>query len=328
MLTRQNKIVFVVTTEGTNNYSVMTRIAIKTVRLTNPLLKIVVVCDMESNKALRKVFDPIINEVDEWLVIDTPLGDAYYRSRFIKTNLRVYIEGPFIYLDCDIVVRRNISEIYKLNCDIAVARNHSREKYSEQIWHSDIDILKNMNWNYGNTNYLNTGVIYYSNSKRAHLLGNEWHKLWLESYEKLNKYQDQPAFNNSILSIDPKIYLLPDSYNSQFKVTCSVALSASIWHYYASAQKKPNTCFEILTIKILSGKKVKMDEIKDLVTSNYPWRHNNIIDDIAAKKIVKRGVFNGWEAAWINRSFISYLVNLIFRRVMRITENIVWSVTK
>ncbi len=88
------KAVFAITSQGKDFFTAMTRVAVASLRLSNPTMRLIVACDAESDLAIKRCSDPLIVEVDEWLVIDTPTGNAGFRNRFVKTSLRATRPAP------------------------------------------------------------------------------------------------------------------------------------------------------------------------------------------------------------------------------------------
>src|SRR5262245_33219501 len=119
--------VYAVASSGCDLYSVMVRISAASIRVTNPDVAIIVACDGQSSTAMQNSRDPLLDEVDDLIVCDTPAGDSAFRSRFVKTQLRRLVGGSFLFLDNDTFVRDDISEIFSLGGDIACAPNHSRD---------------------------------------------------------------------------------------------------------------------------------------------------------------------------------------------------------
>lgn len=304
----KNKVVFAVTSKGNDFYSTMTRVAVASLRLSNPDLFIIVACDRETDNNMKLSNDLLIEEVDCWLEVDTPNGSDGFRNRFVKTNLRKMIEGPFLFLDSDVLVRKNLNEIFKIDADIAAARNHSREIFSEQIWEADEAALKALGWEIGSKVYINGGVIFFNDTPKARHFGEEWHKNWQYSYDILKRYRDQPSLNYAIQLTKPKFFLLSDRYNSQFKSNPKSAKNSFLWHYYTSENEIFFTKFEIYINDILNGGKMNNEDIKNIINAPHPWRRNNFFDDVASRSLMKNNMYKGWGAAWLKREFKQYLM--------------------
>ncbi len=231
------KTVYVVTSSGRDIYTAMTRISVASLRQTNPGVQTVVACDAETDKALRQGQDPLLGEVDDWLVVETPSESPVFRNRFIKTSLRSRIDGPYLYLDSDTVIRDDLSAIFSVPGDVGGAPNHSRGMYAHQISGIDQAILKQMGWSTSPSVYVNGGALYASESDGAHRFYRLWHEKWLESYRRRQDYRDQPALNSAIWEAPATCSILPHRYNAQIVHAPETAQDAAIWHYY-SAKKR------------------------------------------------------------------------------------------
>ena len=314
-------VVFAITSDGNDFYTALTRVAVASLRISNPSLSITVACDCETDRAIREVNDSIIDEIDDWLVVETPAGDAGFRNRFVKTKLRELIDGPFLYLDSDVLVRGNLNEIFVLDTDIAGARNHSRAIFSDQIWDQDLATLNMMGWTIGTEYYVNGGVFFFNDTPGARRFSDEWHQLWMESFMRVRNYRDQPALNAALYSTKAKLVVLPDHFNAQFKKIPSVAKGASVWHYYASAQQDPTTCFELLVKDLVTGAQLDRKRVARMVQNAHPWRSYSPLDDWAAAVVMKKNQFNGIEWAILRRVGVSYVRHRVRSFLNRIIKN-------
>jgi hypothetical protein len=312
--------VFALTSAGRDIFSAMTRIAMASLRLTNPLARVTVACDPETDAAVRRASDPILDEVDTWLPLDAPGGTPTFRNRFVRTRLREVIEGPYLYLDGDVLVRGDISEVFALDVDVAAAANHSRTLRHEQISPGDAAILKAMGWEARPDVYLNAGVMYLNDTAAALRFCAEWHSRWLASGSVSPRHVDQPAMNSALAAVMPRLAVLPPRLNAQFRNVVSVARDAVIWHYYDSGLRAPETGFGALARAVAAGTPLDTQRVAALVRRPHPWRHATPMDDFAAARILTRGHFNGWEGHWLNRSVWSAVRQRGVRAIKRLTR--------
>jgi len=297
------KAVFAITSQGNDFYTAMTRVAVASLRLSNPTMRLVVACDAESDLAMKRSQEPLMAEVDEWLVVETPPGSPGFRNRFVKTSLCATVTGRFLFLDSDIFVRGDLSEIFQIDADIAGTRNHSREAFSEQIWDQDRTTLDAMGWSISDQVYVNGGVLYHNDTEGARRLSAEWHRRWMESSVNQENFRDQPALNAALHCTKPKLCVLPDRFNAQFKITPSTAWRPVIWHYYSSAANTAHTTFELMVIALARNLTLDSKKIKELVDSPHPWRRSSPVDDFMVNRIIRRGKFDQFEAAWLKREY-------------------------
>jgi hypothetical protein len=276
----------------------MTRTSVASIRISNPSLRVLVACDAVSGAALKCSFDPLLNEIDELVICHTPAGGAVFRSRHVKTRLRQIIEGPFLFLDSDTLVRGDLSPIFSLNTDIAAACNHSRDKSNEQVWEHEAEILAAMKWRVGEQAYINSGVLFYNETPDAHRLASLWHSRWLDSVKKGTTYRDQPALNAALFDARPRLSLMPHKFNAQFKCAPCVAENAVIWHFYASCSEVALTSFELLVERVLRGERLCRDAVTEMIQRRHPWRRGSWLDDWIAHGLALSGQLDAGYEAW------------------------------
>jgi hypothetical protein len=314
-VTAQMKIAFAITSAGSDLFSAMTRLAIASVRITNATPHITVVCDPVSDGAMRRAKDPLLDEADEWLVAESPHGSATFRNRFIKTRLREVLEGPFLFLDSDILVRCDLSELFAITDDFAAARNHSCADRQGQVGQQDVQVLDALGWRTRTDLYVNGGVLFYADTAAARTLSAEWHRLWHISHSQCGGYRDQPALNAALARTEVAFSILSDRFNAQFWANPSVAGNACIWHFYSSATDRRATPFETLVAKLRDGQPLWDSDVAALVNSEFPWNIRGFLDRVAAKRLTRRRVFHGWEAAWLNGTLRGYLYDKAVRKL-------------
>lgn len=278
LLASSPRVVFVVTSPGNDVYSAMTRIAVASLRISNPRVTVTCVSDSESDQRMRHSADPLISEVDQWIAMDTPPGDAGYRNRYLKTTLRRALTGPFLFLDSDTFIRGDLEQIFTLDCDVAASPNHSREQFEEQIWAQDQAKLDEMHWKVGHSPYLNGGVMLLNDTGKAHSFADEWHRRWMISSSNGTYYRDQPALNSAIHAVQPNLCVLPDRFNAQILISPEVAVDAVVWHYYSSVKRDAATKYHGLVQDVLENGWIDIDKIRDQVACRHPWIADALID--------------------------------------------------
>jgi Nucleotide-diphospho-sugar transferase len=310
--------VYAVTSSGRDFYSAMTRVSAASIRVSNPGVAIIAACDNQSVAAMRHSRDPLLGEIDELIVCDTPVGNNGFRNRFVKTQLRRLVDGPFLFLDSDTLVRENISEIFSLDTDIACAPNHSKDSLEQQIWSRDEEILSVMGWSTRKDAYVNGGVMFYNNSPGAVRFADDWHQKWLRSHETAKTFRDQAALNAAIFDTAPRLGVLPHRFNAQFKVTPSVASNAVLFHFYASnIDDEPITEFESLVGRLLNGAELRHSHIESMLKHNHPWRRASWVDDVAARRVLKRGYVSSEDRLWFQGHRARSLARRIAKHVRR-----------
>lgn len=265
------KVAYAVTSAGRDGFSAMTRISIVSLRHFNPGSTVLVAVDSDSLKALSAAGDPLLEECDEVLEIATPPGDAQFRNRFVKTSLRERIEGPFLFLDSDTLIRGDIGPVFDGGVDIRGALNHSQDKSAWQIWEPDMRALEQMGWKTMAAGYINGGVIFYDDTDKARAFGRQWQANWLQSCGATGRSKDQPALNAALERISPRFGLLAHPFNAQIKCNPATAPGALIWHYNSSVVEPPMTHVEVLVERVSRGESLETPEVIEVAGRDTPW---------------------------------------------------------
>lgn len=288
-ISRQLHVVYCITSSGGDLYEAMTRVSLATLRLTNPGARITIACDEQTHQALQASGSQLFHEADEVRGFPTPDGPPTYRNRYVKTQLGRLIDGPFLFLDSDTVVRKPLTPLLDLHCDIAAAPNHSADTLAEQIWSEDQANLDTMGWQVREP-YVNGGVIWYADTPAAQRFAEAWHRNWLANVVRTGRYRDQPALNQA-LSAEPEIQLhtLSHCWNAQIGIRSDLAEEALIWHIYSSrglgVQDRFNDCCQ----RVLNGRSRHLPTraISDLVKASTPEKTPSLASQLQSKMKTK-----------------------------------------
>jgi hypothetical protein len=279
------KVVYCLTSSGGDLYEAMTRVSLATVRLTNPTARIEIACDQQTHQALQATGSQLLREADATYGFPTPDGTPTFRNRFVKTQLRLLLSGPFLFLDSDTVVRKPLTPLLNLQADIAAAPNHSADTLAGQIWSEDQANLDTMGWQVREP-YVNGGVIWYADTPGAHRFAEAWHRNWLANVECTGRYRDQPALNHA-LSADAEIqcHALPHCWNAQIGMKPELAEEALIWHIYSSTGLGIQDRFSYCCQRALEGRSRNLPNraISGLVKASTPEQKPSLASQLRSQ---------------------------------------------
>lgn len=271
------KVVYCLTSTGEDIYEAMTRVSLATLRRTNPSANAVIACDTSTYANLQYHKSRLFSEADSIQSFHTPEGGPSFRSRFIKTQLGRLVDGPFLFLDCDTVVRGSLAPLAAMNVDVAAAPNKSGDTLDEQMNDQDLTLAPE----FGSAlhqPFVNSGVIFYGGSHASVSLANTWHQTWLANFNVTGLYYDQAPFNFCLNTIAGLNYsTLDHAYNFQyyFKSTSELILAskARIWHAYSSLDPYALDRFIFTCRQVFKAKPMQIRDrfIRGLVTSNSPF---------------------------------------------------------
>ena len=204
-------------------------------RYHNPDAHIVLLTDDRTDLLLSGgIRGELLDYVTEKIVIPFEEADAsmMYRSRWIKTSVRELIVGDFLFIDCDTLICKSLSEIDSFDCEIgAVLESHLLVKdYCDDLREAaatathkigiDLDAEKE---------YFSSGVIYVKDTPLTHRLYHLWHQFWLDSFAS-GLPIDQPSLAKANRESGHPIKGIPDTYNCILFTQNSFTDKAHILH--------------------------------------------------------------------------------------------------
>lgn len=248
------KIAYILTSTHEDTYLEQTLISVYSARMHNPEANIVVATDQQTMNSLRGGRAEIKKYTSDFIVIDIPSDyDNMQRSRYIKTNLRSFIKGDFIYIDSDTVIVDSLEEIDKCPYDIAAVYDSNRPFLigkTGAISDSYINsYIRQLGWPsvIGYPNY-NGGVIFSRDTETSHKFYKRWFELWTEC-TKQGVNIDMAALCRANIENDCCIKELPGIWNCQIQRQGMPLLpQAKIIHCFTGGNI---TLFELCTERVL-----------------------------------------------------------------------------
>jgi hypothetical protein len=162
------------------------------------------------------------------------------RSRWLKTTMRRYVDGDFLYIDCDTIVSDDLSDIEGLKMDLGAVPDQHTLVSEHQLKKRFYDLDKVLGFSSAiETNiHFNSGILLCRDVPVVHIFFEEWHKLWLHSISK-NIDIDQPSLNQASIKLDGIITEINGKWNCQIEFSGLFYLSeAKIIHYFTSKRNR------------------------------------------------------------------------------------------
>ena len=260
--------------------------------------------------------------IDESIVIDLPIEYTNKeKSRILKTNMRNYVKGDFLFIDSDTIILSDLSDIDNNNCDIAavyernrsVSYDYGRASYEEAIIRFGCKISEK-------GEYFNSGVMYVKDNNKTRQFFSDWHTEWLKG-KKLGIYFDQPslgvvnqAYNNFIKPLD-------GIWNCQGRYCLKYMYRAKIFHYLFDK----SFSFPLMSIESFADLKVTgnlSEKLKNIIEN--PFYHISSNNEILTGDDVKR--FHSRMYSFIRLldnkfpniyNAIEYLLNSVYSLVLK-----------
>lgn len=277
----------------------MALVSAMSLRRANPGLGICLFTDDDTKQALQSCRHGLLQAVDEVIVRAVPTREPLLASRFLKTSAAATIGEPILLLDCDTLVRGDVSSVLKLPVDVAAAPNHSADTWEQQVYAGDAAMLDCLGWRPRSDAYLNSGVVFWSGNRSARRLAASWNALWQESHRRLGTHKDQPSFNAAVSELGDEFRILSHQFNWQFSMRPQAADEAVIWHYYSSCSELlPTTAFDRVVARVVHDGRIAAGEVAALANRPDPWSGGSVLDWFVARRLLRHGQFGAAERAW------------------------------
>lgn len=226
------KIIYVLSSNKEDFFTEQCLVSILSVKyhVKNPY--IVLVNDAKTHESLSGLRAEILSLVDEVITIDFEENVTQLeRSRLMKVNLRKYIKGDYLYVDCDTLICSDLSEIDASHHSIMAAldghcnlKSHPMKLYFEKQ-------NKHLNYDFSVvTKYYSGGVIYAKDDTISH----DFYEKWASNYSISvlnNVFIDEPALSKTNVELDYVISELSGIWNCQIRFGALFLSDAKILHF-------------------------------------------------------------------------------------------------
>jgi lipopolysaccharide biosynthesis glycosyltransferase len=299
------KYIYVLTSSNDDYYYEQFLLSIVSLRFYNPHAHISVLIDSMTKENLINVRTEYEKIVSNIIIVNAPSKLSQKGiSRWIKTSVKNYIDGDFLYIDCDTIITSNLNNNFPQEIKIgAILDTHvelSKHHLKHHFEHEDLKLNFNSSFELGMR--YNGGVIFCRDSPETTEFYSNWHSLWEYSYNHGN-HHDMPSLNQVNYKMNKIITELDGIWNCQITHNGLPFLyNAKIIHYYATAFNFINSPFLLASNDILS-------QIKQ--TGTIPGKASSLIENPkTAFEPDSRIVSGEAELDVINSKFFSVLLRL------------------
>ncbi len=268
------KVVYALVSSSSDFYLEQAYVSMYSLKRYMPEAHIVLATDEDTRASFVGIREKELEYADEVLTI--PLDASFtqhQRSRLIKTSIRKYVKGDYIYIDCDTIICRPFPSLDAITYDIAACLDsHCFDYYDNPYRWFGLSHGHILDWPIDEeSTYFNTGVIFVKDSPVAH----EFYKLWqqnlLDGFSK-GVLMDQPSFAKTNYQMGHIINVLDDIWNCELKHGIRFLKDAYIVHYLTT-NTSPNGGAQVFRL----NEPDIFDEIKR--TGVIPSEVDTIADD-------------------------------------------------
>lgn len=236
----RTKILYSVVSNAADYYLEQTLMSAYTLRLYNKDAYVAVVVDDTTRESMTGKRAEILKYVNEVISITVPSKYSKVQiSRFLKTSLRKYVKGDYLFIDSDTLITAPLDEIDLFSFDIgATADKHVNiGLHPMKFFLNQCSLVAGFNLDY-EAPYFNSGVFYVKDTPQTHKFYDAWHHNWQETVLKgINSDQASLAKTNELFG-----FIIKDiggEWNCQLTDNGLRFLKeARVIHYFASTAKK------------------------------------------------------------------------------------------
>jgi hypothetical protein len=298
------KYVYVLICSEHDTYYEQFLLSVTSLFLYNPEGGVIVLTDKTTNDILIKKTNNINFEIK--IIEISSCFSQKEISRFIKTSIRKYITGDFLFIDCDTVITsqldislfKNISIGSVLDTHVPLSKHHLKKEFSKRNNVLGFDTKDN-------TLYFNSGIIFCRDTPEAHVFFDKWHNLWLKG-SKRGISADQPSFNQANYELNNIITELPGEWNCQISHNGLPYLhNARNIHFYATSLVSFIPAYRLASPEIIASIKttgeIPKEAMKMLENPKAAFEtHSRIIADPAVIGAFDGSLFS--KVIWLNKN--------------------------
>jgi hypothetical protein len=301
------KYLYVLTSSAKDTYYEQFLLSLVSLRMYNPYDEVVVLTDTKTKESLsgkRGNYEKFISDIR---LIEPPEELSQKEiSRWIKTSVRRFVSGDFLFIDCDTIIAgpldfltlQNITLGSVLDTHVPLPNHRLKKEFSKRNkilgFHANDNVL-----------YFNSGIVFCRDAPEAHVFFNKWHDLWIEG-KKRGISADQPSFNQASYELNNIITELPGEWNCQISHNGLPYLhDAKIIHYYATSLTSFAPAYKFASGEVLSSIKetgeISPEIMKLLENPKAAFEtHSRIIADPAVIGAFDGSLFS--KLIWLNKN--------------------------
>lgn len=237
----KTKCVYVLVSNERDSYYEQMLCSVYSLKLHNPQSTVLIVVDDGTAQSLVEKRSEIRRYVSDIVSIDVPKEfTQMQKSRYLKTNLRKYIEGDFLFIDTDTIIHSNLNDVDNFDYEITAVPDAHVNIGQHKVKKGIYEWAKIGEWEVREDKpYFNSGVMYVKDTPMTHCFYEKWYYYWFKNYKK-GLYKDQSSLAKADESMGYVIKEMNAAWNCQFIDNgLKYMQDAKILHYYASRSKSP-----------------------------------------------------------------------------------------
>lgn len=229
----RTKFVYALVSSAADYYLEQAYVSMFSLKHHMPDAYIVLVTDEATSSSFEGIRHLELQYADEIITVGLdPSFSQRQRSRLIKTSIRKYVAGDFLYIDCDTIISRPFQSLDSIQFDIAACVDSHCHDYHDNPyrWFGLADGHA-LDWPIDEElTYFNSGVLFVKDTPVSHEFYKRWQENLLEGFSK-GVLMDQPSFAKTNYQMGHIVHVLDDIWNCELKHGVRYLKDAMIVHY-------------------------------------------------------------------------------------------------
>lgn len=223
---RKARFLYILAAEPDGYFVEMAAVSARTLLNATPGAEIIVLSDAQTLAASASPAAAMLRAMSqEWIVRDVDYATPVERSRWLKLKARDILDGPFVFLDTDTLIARDLSRLAADTDGFAAVADGAPE-----VLKMLSDYAAQKRWPLPKP-YLNSGVFVASDTPAVRRLFETAFEIWREGAAE-GVFSDQFAINVAAKRLEFPVRWLPATYNLQVLMRPSAAIKPHIYHVF------------------------------------------------------------------------------------------------
>ena len=239
------KILYVLVSSPGDIYLAQACLSVHSLRSHNPRIKVTLLTDslsLDGFKGRGVPGEDFSSLFDEVVVkeLDASLS-GMQRSRLLKTGMRNYVDGDFLFIDTDTIICHSLEEADSLDLDLGACLDIHVPLSVHSHRDAILSLCRRIGFDAaGVEEYFNSGVMLVRDTEQNRRFFSLWQQNYLEGC-KAGVYSDQPSLAKTNAMCGSPLKRLPDEWNCQAMSGVRYLGGSIVFHYLCTcASDKSN----------------------------------------------------------------------------------------
>lgn len=228
----KTKIVYVLVSTEKDYYLEQAYVSMRSAKYHNPDAHVTLLVDKLTEESFVGRRREMADCADEIVAVDLDRKlSGMKRSRLLKTGVRLYVDGDFLFIDTDTIIAKSLADIDNIPYEMAACKDTHADFVDNPYRDMCINHLRILGLDIKQEKtYFNSGVIYVKDTPNTRKFYQLWNQNYLESYDK-KVSMDQPSFCKTNIEMGHFINILDDVWNCELKHGIKFLKDAKVVHY-------------------------------------------------------------------------------------------------